>query len=64
MKLIHMMYTETSDLTHGDSVSCYTPPIDIRQRKGARIRARHADRDARSANFGLQQATEWSRSRP
>ena len=64
MTRIHMMFTETCKLTHGASDSCYTPPIDIKQRMGARIRARHAERDSRSARPGLQQATEWSRSRP
>ncbi len=64
MKVIHKMFTEVCPLTHSDSDSCYTPPIDIKQRKGAWIRARHAERDSRSTSPGLQQATEWSRSRP
>lgn len=64
MQYMHKMFTETGALTHGDSDSCYTPAINIEQRSGARNRAPHADRDSRSARPGLQQATEWSRSRP
>lgn len=64
MIVMHKMFTTVCQLTHGDPDSCYTPPIDIKQRKGARIRARHAERDSRSTRPGLQQATEWSRSRP
>ena len=64
MQLIHMMFTDVRRLTHADSDSCYTPAIDMKQRKGAWIRARHAERDVRSTSPGLHQAPEWSRSRP
>jgi hypothetical protein len=64
MTLMHKMFTGTRKIEHAVPDSCYTPALNVKQRTGARIRARHAERNSRCARPGLQRATEWSRSRP